>query len=68
METYTYLRVFADSWFLVAMTAFFVGIVLYTLRPGRKAREHYADIAEIPLRHDDAPAEDLAGEKESRHG
>ncbi|MEM6678589.1 MAG: cbb3-type cytochrome c oxidase subunit 3 [Pseudomonadota bacterium] len=64
METYSILRAFADSWFLILMTAFFLGIVIYTLRPGKSAREHYRDIAEIPLRHDDAPA----SEKEASHG
>ncbi|MGF1552136.1 MAG: cbb3-type cytochrome c oxidase subunit 3 [Paracoccaceae bacterium] len=56
METYTILRAFADSWFLIAMTVFFVGVVLYTLRPGSRAR--HEEIAGIPLRHDDGPVED----------
>ena len=50
METYTLLRAFADSWMLLAMVLFFVGIVLYTLRPGSKAT--HDDIARIPLRND----------------
>ena len=67
METYTFLRALADSWFLLSMLLFFVGIVLYTLRPGSRAT--HADIAEIPLRHADAPDEDvIPGEKEARHG
>jgi len=53
METYTLLRGFADSWFLLAMTTFFVGVVLYTLRPG--SRRTHDDIARIPLRHHEAP-------------
>jgi len=50
MDTYTLLRAFADSWFLLAMMLFFVGVVIYTLRPGSKAT--HDDIAQIPLRND----------------
>ena len=50
-DTYTLLRHFADSWFLLVMMAFFVGVVLFTLRPG--SRRAHADIADIPLRDDD---------------
>ncbi|MGF1500883.1 MAG: cbb3-type cytochrome c oxidase subunit 3 [Paracoccaceae bacterium] len=49
-STYQLLREFADSWFLLAMVLFFVGMVLYTLRPGAKAT--HDDIANIPLRND----------------
>ncbi|MEM0944103.1 MAG: cbb3-type cytochrome c oxidase subunit 3 [Pseudomonadota bacterium] len=56
METYTWLRAFADSWFLIAMTLFFVGQILWTLRPGSQ-RKH-ADLASIPLRNDDFPSDD----------
>ncbi len=50
MDTYTLLREFADSWFLLAMVLFFVGVVLFTLRPGSK--KTHDDIARIPLRND----------------
>ena len=53
METYTFLREFADSWMLLAMTMFFIGMILWTLRPG--AKEKHADISRIPLRNEDAP-------------
>ncbi|MEM6904605.1 MAG: cbb3-type cytochrome c oxidase subunit 3 [Pseudomonadota bacterium] len=56
METYTWLRAFADSWFLIAMTLFFVGQILWTLRPG--SRRKHADLASIPLRNDDFPSDD----------
>lgn len=36
METYTAMRHFADSWGLLAMTLFFAGVVVFTLRPGSK--------------------------------
>lgn len=55
MEQYESLRHFADSWGLLFLTVFFVGVVLYTLRPG--SRPTHDDIADIPFRHDDRPAE-----------
>ncbi len=36
METYTAMRHFADSWGLLAMTFFFLGVVLFIFRPGAK--------------------------------
>ena len=53
METYTILRAFADSWMLLAMTLFFLGVILWTFRPG--ASEKHREIAEIPLRNDGLP-------------
>lgn len=50
MDTYTILRHFADSWVLLAMLLFFVGIVLWTFRPG--ARKTHEDLAHLPLRND----------------
>ncbi|GGF81199.1 MULTISPECIES: cbb3-type cytochrome c oxidase subunit 3 [Rhizobiaceae] len=50
METYTALRQFADSWGLLAMTLFFAGVILFTLRPGSKS--HADDAAQIPLKED----------------
>ncbi len=54
METYTVLRHFADSWFLVAMALFFLGVILWALRPG--SRVSHRDTAMIPLRNDSADA------------
>ncbi|MBZ0127615.1 MAG: cbb3-type cytochrome c oxidase subunit 3 [Rhodobacteraceae bacterium] len=51
MDTYSILREFADSWGLLAMFLFFLGVVLWTFRPGSKAI--HRDAANIPLRHDD---------------
>jgi cytochrome c oxidase cbb3-type subunit IV len=48
METYTALRQFADSWALLLMAGFFVGVVVFVFRPGSKA--HYERAAQIPLR------------------
>jgi len=50
MDTYSLLRQFADSWMLLAMMLFFIGVVLWTLRPGSK--KIHDDIARIPLRND----------------
>ena len=56
MEFYTLLRHFADSWMLLALFAFFIGIVVWVFRPGSK--KTYRDTADIPFRHDDKPATD----------
>ncbi|TCV72081.1 cytochrome c oxidase cbb3-type subunit 4 [Neorhizobium sp. R1-B] len=50
MEAYTALRQFADSWGLLGMALFFLGVVLFTLRPGAKAQAKEA--AQIPLKED----------------
>lgn len=54
MDIYTLMRAFADSWFLLAMTLFFVGAILWAFRPG--ASRIYRDTAAIPFRHEDRPA------------
>lgn len=50
METYTALRHFADSWGLLGMTLFFLGIVIFAFRPGSKRLADEA--AQIPLKED----------------
>jgi len=55
-DTYTITRAFADSWFLLAMFLFFIGAVLWALRPGSRAL--HADTADIPFRNEDKPADD----------
>ncbi|WP_432285901.1 cbb3-type cytochrome c oxidase subunit 3 [Aminobacter sp. BA135] len=47
---YTTLRHFADSWGLLAMTVFFIGAILFALRPGGKQAAERA--AQIPLKED----------------
>jgi cytochrome c oxidase cbb3-type subunit 4 len=54
METYSLLRQFADSWMLLVLFVFFVGIVIWAFRPGSSGT--HRDTAEIPFRHDDKPA------------
>ncbi|MBT8155337.1 cbb3-type cytochrome c oxidase subunit 3 [Epibacterium ulvae] len=55
MESYTLLRQFADSWMLLLLFTFFVGVVVWAFRPGSSTV--YADTADIPFRHADKPAE-----------
>jgi len=52
METYTFLREFADSWFLVALFAFFVGIWIFAFWPSLKSARD--DAASIPMRDETA--------------
>lgn len=56
METYSILREFADSWFLLAMTSFFIGTILWAFRPG--SRSVHQDTADIPFRNETAVSDD----------
>lgn len=63
METYSFLREFADSWMLLFLFIFFVSMALWVLfRPG--SSKTYRDVADIPFRHEDKPAPD-SGDKEA---
>ncbi len=53
MDTYTTLRHFADSWWLLVMFIFFVGVLFWVMRPG--ASKTYRDTANIPFRHENKP-------------
>ncbi|MEO0752387.1 MAG: cbb3-type cytochrome c oxidase subunit 3 [Pseudomonadota bacterium] len=59
MELYTLLRAFADSWFLLAMTLFYLGVFVWAFRPGSRAT--HDEISQIPLRDDDFDPSDTAG-------
>ncbi len=50
MDIYSLFREIADSWGLLAMFVIFVGVIIFTLRPGSNALHN--DIAQIPLRND----------------
>ena len=50
MELYTILRAFADSWFLLFMTLFYIGAIVWAFRPGSRAV--HDEISQIPLRND----------------
>ncbi|HEY6919645.1 MAG TPA: cbb3-type cytochrome c oxidase subunit 3 [Tabrizicola sp.] len=54
METYSILRHLADSWVLLAMTLFFLGMCLWAFRPGSRAQ--HQEIASSIFRNDDHPA------------
>ncbi len=54
MEEYTFLRQFADSWMLLVLFVFFIGIILWVFRPG--SSKTYEDTANIPFRNEKKPA------------
>ncbi len=54
MDKYSIFREFADSWMLLALFLFFLGVILWVLRPGSK--KVYQDTAGIPFRHETRPA------------
>lgn len=56
METYTFLRAFADSWMLLALFLFFIGMIFWVMRPG--SSNTYENVADIPFRHENKPAPD----------
>ena len=54
METYTFLRHFADSWALAVLAALFLGIVFWVFRPGSKVV--HDDAANVIFRNETKPA------------
>ncbi|WP_095589465.1 cbb3-type cytochrome c oxidase subunit 3 [Actibacterium ureilyticum] len=56
MDTYSLTRAFADSWALLFLTLFFVGVIVWVFRPG--STKGHRDSANIPFRHEDKPATD----------
>ncbi|GGA93840.1 cbb3-type cytochrome c oxidase subunit 3 [Allosediminivita pacifica] len=63
MDTYSFLRQLADSWALLGMFLFFVGVILWAFRPG--SRDTHQDTANIIFRHEDRPAP-ASGETDER--
>jgi len=63
METYTFLRHFADSWMLLFLTLFFVGVVFWVFRPG--SRRVHEDSANIIFRNEDRPASDRFDDRDA---
>ncbi len=61
METYSLLREFADSWMLLLLFLFFVGVIAWVFRPG--STKEYSDTANIPFRHENKPATDKEARK-----
>ncbi|TBN42433.1 cbb3-type cytochrome c oxidase subunit 3 [Paracoccus subflavus] len=62
METYSFLRGLADSWALLVLVLFFVGVILFVFRPG--SRRKHDDAAESIFRNEKSPAR--ADDKEGR--
>ncbi|MDQ1900459.1 cbb3-type cytochrome c oxidase subunit 3 [Paracoccus sp. WLY502] len=62
METYSFLRGLADSWALLLLVLFFVGVILFVFRPG--SRKAHRDAAESIFRNENRPAD--ADDKEGR--
>ena len=56
METYSLLRQFADSWMLLALFVFFLGVVVWVFLPSRRAI--HDDAAQVIFRNERAPARD----------
>ncbi|MBL4732804.1 MAG: cbb3-type cytochrome c oxidase subunit 3 [Rhizobiaceae bacterium] len=51
MDTYGTLRQLADSWGLLYMVVIFLGVIVFTFRPGSKKIAD--EIANIPLTEDE---------------
>jgi cytochrome c oxidase cbb3-type subunit IV len=56
METYTFLRAFADSWMLLALTIVFLLVIVWAFRPG--SRKTHDEVANSIFRNDQRPARD----------
>ena len=63
METYSVLRQLADSWVLLALTAFFIGTIFWSFRPG--SHKVHDDIVDIPFRNEIVPEDKIASEGKS---
>lgn len=64
MDTYSFMRQFADSWGMLFLFGVFIFVVLWAFRPG--SRKVHDDIANIPFRNDDKPADAADATKEVR--
>jgi cytochrome c oxidase cbb3-type subunit IV len=62
METYSFLRGLADSWALLVLVLFFLGVILFVFRPG--SRKAHRDAAESIFRNEKRPAD--TDDKEGR--
>ncbi len=55
MDTYSWMRQFADSWMLLAMTLFFFGVIIWAFRPG--SQKIHQDTSNIPFRNETRASE-----------
>lgn len=65
METYTLLRTFADSWHLLFMFVFFIGVFFFVLRPG--SNKTHRESANMIFRNDDKPKGADTAPPQARH-
>ncbi len=56
MTTYDLMNAFAQSWMVVVMTAFFVAVMVWVMRPGSKPS--YDDAANSIFRNEKNPGPD----------
>jgi len=63
METYSFLRHMADSWFLLAMTLGFLALCVWAFRPGSRAM--HQEVAGSIFRNEDCPADRNPAQKEA---
>tara|TARA_B110000503_G_C7133035_1_gene407615 strand:- start:297 stop:491 length:195 start_codon:yes stop_codon:yes gene_type:complete len=61
---YHILREIADSWVLLALFVFFMGVIFFAFRPG--SRKLHNDAANLPFRHEDAPADSSTSDPEGQ--
>ena len=64
METYSFLREFADSWALLALFLIFVFVVIWVFRPGSRGVHDAA--ANSIFRNDKKPAEGASPKADAR--
>lgn len=60
MDTYSLLREIADSWVLLAMFLFFVGVAIWAFLPSQRAARE--DARQIPFRNETAHDADRLNE------
>ena len=53
MDTYSWMREFADSWFLIAMVAFYLAACGRVFLPSRRGAN--TEASEIPFRNETQP-------------
>ncbi|WP_377510509.1 cbb3-type cytochrome oxidase subunit 3 [Octadecabacter sp. R77987] len=61
---YHILREIADSWVLLALFVFFLGVIFFAFRPG--SRKLHKDAANVPFRHEDGPADSTSSDPEGQ--
>ncbi len=62
MDTYSFLRQFADSWAMLSILLTFLGVIVYVFRPG--SRSMHDEAANSIFRNDTKPAD---GESPKAH-